>query len=208
MTQALIDDPLLANEVQPTKTVAEMVRADERLKRDFKLFTRATAHHPRHEGHGDPAGGQQGVLSNAGSKDKTLKLYEGYFHDPLNDIGKEAVMNDIRAGSRHIFPRIFGRVRMLLERLDPLDRVLETHAVELGGDFTAYRNHAYRVVNFCCALAPCADTSLEKVALAAAFHDLGIWTAHTFDYLAPSIRLACAHVACSVTPIGATMSPA
>ena len=86
---------------------------------------------------------------------------------------------------------------MLLERLDPLDRVLETHAVELGGDFTAYRNHAYRVVNFCCALAPCADASLEKVALAAAFHDLGIWTAHTFDYLAPSIRLACAHLACS-----------
>ena len=39
VVQALIDDPLLANEVQPTKTVAEMVRADERLKRDFKLFT-------------------------------------------------------------------------------------------------------------------------------------------------------------------------
>ena len=39
VVQALIDDPLLANEVQPTKTVAEMVRADERLKRDFAHFT-------------------------------------------------------------------------------------------------------------------------------------------------------------------------
>jgi hypothetical protein len=39
VTQALLDDPLLANEVQPTKTVAEMVRADERLKRDFHLFS-------------------------------------------------------------------------------------------------------------------------------------------------------------------------
>jgi alpha-beta hydrolase superfamily lysophospholipase len=29
--------------------------------------------------------------------DKTLKLYEGYFHDPLNDIGKEAVIADITA---------------------------------------------------------------------------------------------------------------
>ena len=29
--------------------------------------------------------------------DKTLKLYEGYFHDPLNDVGKEMVMTDIRA---------------------------------------------------------------------------------------------------------------
>jgi hypothetical protein len=83
---------------------------------------------------------------------------------------------------------------VLLERLDPLDRVLETHAAALGGDFHAYRNHTYRVVNLCAALSPCADASLEKVALAAAFHDLGIWTAHTFDYLAPSIELACNHL--------------
>jgi hypothetical protein len=82
----------------------------------------------------------------------------------------------------------------VLERLDPLDRVLEAHAAALGGDFTAYRNHTYRVVNFCFAMAPCTDAALEKIALAAAFHDLGIWTAHTFDYLAPSIELACRHL--------------
>jgi alpha-beta hydrolase superfamily lysophospholipase len=41
--------------------------------------------------------GSKEFYSNAGSKDKTLKLYEGYFNDPLNDIGKEAVMDDIRA---------------------------------------------------------------------------------------------------------------
>ena len=33
----------------------------------------------------------------AGSRDKTLKLYEGHFHDLLNDIGKETVMNDIKS---------------------------------------------------------------------------------------------------------------
>jgi alpha-beta hydrolase superfamily lysophospholipase len=33
----------------------------------------------------------------AGSKDKTLKLYEGHFHDLLNDIDKEVVMADIQA---------------------------------------------------------------------------------------------------------------
>jgi hypothetical protein len=75
--------------------------------------------------------------------------------------------------------------------------VLDAHAVELGEDFTAYRNHAYRVANFCAALTPCDDTALEKIALAAAFHDLGIWTARTFDYLAPSIDLACAHLGCA-----------
>jgi hypothetical protein len=86
---------------------------------------------------------------------------------------------------------------VLLERIGPLDRVLEAHAAELDGDFEGYRNHAYRVVNLHVALAPCADAALEKVALAAAFHDLGIWTARTFDYLPPSIDLACGHLDCA-----------
>lgn len=85
---------------------------------------------------------------------------------------------------------------MLRERIEPLDRVLETHAAALGPDFTAYRHHAYRVANLCVALRPCGDADFERVALAAAFHDLGIWTAHTFDYIAPSIELACAHPSC------------
>ena len=75
--------------------------------------------------------------------------------------------------------------------------MLDAHAAALGGDFTAYRNHAYRVANLCTALSPGEAEHLEKVALAAAFHDLGIWTAHTFDYLAPSIDLACAHLDCA-----------
>jgi len=86
---------------------------------------------------------------------------------------------------------------VLLDRIDPLDRVLEMHTAELGADFTAYRNHAYRVVNFHSALSPCTGDALEKVALAAGFHDLGIWTARTFDYLQPSIELACNHLECA-----------
>jgi hypothetical protein len=74
--------------------------------------------------------------------------------------------------------------------------VLDAHAVALGADFTAYRNHAYRVANLSAALHP-ADDAVERFALAAAFHDLGIWTARTFDYLAPSMNLACEHLACS-----------
>jgi hypothetical protein len=85
---------------------------------------------------------------------------------------------------------------MLLTRIDALDRVLEAHAAALGADFTAYRNHAYRVANLCVALRPCDGESFEKVALAAAFHDLGIWSARTFDYLPPSIALARDHAAC------------
>ena len=97
VTRALLDDPLLADEVQPTKTVAEMVRADERLKRDFGLFTLPLLIiHGTKDTVTRPEGSQE-FYANASSKDKTLKLYEGYFHDPLSDIGKEAVMADIRS---------------------------------------------------------------------------------------------------------------
>ena len=33
---------------------------------------------------------------NAGSTDKTLKLYEGHAHDLLNDLDRETVIIDIR----------------------------------------------------------------------------------------------------------------
>lgn len=75
-----------------------------------------------------------------------------------------------------------------------LDDVLRVHAVALGQDFAAYRNHAHRVVNLCAALCPLDAGQLRKVEIAAAYHDLGIWTGRTFDYLAPSMTLACAHL--------------
>lgn len=37
-----------------------------------------------------------GSLGMAGSADKMLKLYEGHYHDLLNDLGKEEVMADIK----------------------------------------------------------------------------------------------------------------
>ena len=82
----------------------------------------------------------------------------------------------------------------LVRDIPILDEVLNAHAGELGSDFAAYRNHTYRVVNFCVALSPDSTVHLDKIALAAAFHDLGIWTDHTFDYIPPSIRLARAHL--------------
>ena len=40
--------------------------------------------------------GSQLFYDTAGSTDKTLKLYEGHFHDLLNDIDKEVVVADIK----------------------------------------------------------------------------------------------------------------
>ena len=95
---------------------------------------------------------------------------------------------------------------MLLTALDTLDAVLERHADALGTDLVPYRHHAYRVVNFCAALSaqgsrtePRVSTpqpdALQKITIAVAFHDLGIWTDQTFDYLGPSERLAMVQLA-------------
>jgi hypothetical protein len=84
---------------------------------------------------------------------------------------------------------------MLLREISTLDEVLHDYAAELGGDFTAYRNHAYRVANLCVALSSGDPGQLQKIAIAAAFHDMGIWTDGTFDYLQPSIKLAGTYLA-------------
>jgi len=40
--------------------------------------------------------GSQRFYDTVGSRDKTLKLYDGHFHDLLNDLDKEIVMADIK----------------------------------------------------------------------------------------------------------------
>ena len=40
--------------------------------------------------------GSEFFYETAGSKDKTLNLYDGHYHDLLNDIGKEQVFDDVR----------------------------------------------------------------------------------------------------------------
>ena len=91
------EDPLIAGESQPLQTLAEMVRADERLEREFPLITLPVLIlHGTLDKITKPSGSQF-FYDTAGSTDKTLKLYEGHFHDLLNDTGKEQVMADIQS---------------------------------------------------------------------------------------------------------------
>jgi len=95
VVEAMNRDPLIDNEVQPTKTVAELVRADERLKAEFPLITLPVLIlHGTADKVTNPKGSQL-FFDTAGSVDKTLKLYEGHVHDLLNDFDKEKVMADI-----------------------------------------------------------------------------------------------------------------
>lgn len=93
--EAMETDPLIAGEVQPTRTVAELVLADERLKREFPLITLPVLIlHGTADKVTRPEGSQL-FYDTAGSADKTLNLYEGHAHDLLNDNDKEKVMADI-----------------------------------------------------------------------------------------------------------------
>jgi acylglycerol lipase len=96
VVETLNADPLIANEVQPTSTVAAMVRGDERLEREFpKITLPLLILHGTHDKATKPSGSQL-FYDKAGSKDKTLRLYDGHYHDLLNDLGKEGVLDDIR----------------------------------------------------------------------------------------------------------------
>lgn len=93
--KAMDSDPLIAHETQPTQTLAAMVRADERLKKEFPRITLPLLIlHGTADKATRPSGSQH-FYDAASSPDKTLKLYEGGYHDPLNDIEKEKVMADI-----------------------------------------------------------------------------------------------------------------
>jgi alpha-beta hydrolase superfamily lysophospholipase len=96
VVQAMNEDPLIAHETQPSQTVAAMVRADDRLKRNFPLITLPVLIlHGILDKNTRPSGSQR-FYDMVGSTDKTLKLYEGGFHDLLNDIDKKLVMQDIQ----------------------------------------------------------------------------------------------------------------
>jgi len=83
----------------------------------------------------------------------------------------------------------------LRTRVATLDALLHEHQTVLGIDYLPYRHHVYRMFNFCTWLVPLDGDQAELVAIAAALHDIGIWTAGTFDYLEPSAAAARSHLA-------------
>ena len=103
---AMNADPLIAHEVQPVQTVAEMARADMRLKREFPaILLPVLILHGTADRATKPSGSQF-FYDTAGSKDKTLKLYADHVHDLLNDLGKEEVMSDVREWIEGRLPRV------------------------------------------------------------------------------------------------------
>jgi alpha-beta hydrolase superfamily lysophospholipase len=95
VVEAMNNDPLIQGESQPAQTSKVLINAAERLNKEFPLIKLPVL---ILHGTGDKAtnpAGSQFFYDHAGSTDKTLKLYEGHYHDLLNDLDKELVMADI-----------------------------------------------------------------------------------------------------------------
>jgi acylglycerol lipase len=59
--------------------------------------------------------GSQRFYELAGSTDKTLELYEGGFHDLLNDVDRERVLADIASWIAQRIPQRLGTPASLIE---------------------------------------------------------------------------------------------
>jgi acylglycerol lipase len=97
IVELMNNDPLIARETQPTQTLAELIRADEKLKKEsLKITLPIFILH----GTGDKtakSSGSEFFFNTVGSTDKSIKLYYGGFHDLLNDVDKETVLADIQS---------------------------------------------------------------------------------------------------------------
>jgi acylglycerol lipase len=95
--EAMRKDPLVNHMPGPTHTLAALARADSRLRKSFSAISLPVLIlHGLADKAAKPRGSQI-FFDAAGSPDKTLKLYEGAFHDLLNDVDRERVMDDISA---------------------------------------------------------------------------------------------------------------
>jgi alpha-beta hydrolase superfamily lysophospholipase len=90
------NDPLIAHESQPTKTMEQLVIADERLKKEFPLIKIPVLILHGTKDNATKYSGSELFYKDAGSTDKTLKLYEGHYHNLLGDVDKEKVMADVQ----------------------------------------------------------------------------------------------------------------
>lgn len=100
----------------------------------------------------------------------------------------------IRGGSARAAAFHYSVNKMTEEKIPLLDEILGDYKSTIGADFVGYRNHVYRMVNFCFAFGDLSADERRKIVIAGCFHDIGIWTKKTFDYLPPSIELAASYL--------------
>ena len=96
VVESMNDDILIKGESQPAQTAKVLIDGARRLTDEFANITLPVLILHGTEDKATSPSGSQHFYEKAGSTDKTLKLYEGHFHDLLNDVDKEIVIADIQ----------------------------------------------------------------------------------------------------------------
>jgi acylglycerol lipase len=96
VVESMNDDILIKGESQPAQTAKVLIDGARRLTDEFASITLPVLILHGTEDKATSPSGSQHFYEKAGSTDKTLKLYEGHFHDLLNDVDKEIVIADIQ----------------------------------------------------------------------------------------------------------------
>ena len=76
------------------------------------------------------------------------------------------------------------------EYIPVVEEILGNWKNTIGSDYAGYKNHVYRLINFCFVQHRLSEEERAKIIIAACFHDLGLWSHGTFDYLRPSVSMA------------------
>ena len=95
MVAAYVNDPLVFHGKTPARLGAELLSAMLRVTAEAGVITLPiTIVQGAEDGLVDPSGAQM-LYDTVGSKDKTLKIYDGLYHEVFNEPERELVLKDV-----------------------------------------------------------------------------------------------------------------
>lgn len=97
VVDAYVSDPLVHHGKTPARLAAEMLKAMQRVTAEIGTLTVPFIAVQGSEDRLVDPGGAQMLFDGASSKDKTLKVYEGFFHEVFNEPERATVLADVAA---------------------------------------------------------------------------------------------------------------
>ncbi len=97
VVDAYVSDPLVYHGKTPARLAAEMLKAMQRVTAEIGTLTVPFIAVQGSEDRLVDPGGAQMLFDRASSKDKTLKVYEGFFHEVFNEPERATVLADVAA---------------------------------------------------------------------------------------------------------------
>ncbi len=96
VVQIYINDPLVFSGKTPVRLMSEMLKAMIRICEEMEKINLPLLMLHGSEDKLAPVVGSQNLNRRAGSMDKTLKIYDGLYHEVFNEPEREQVLNDVK----------------------------------------------------------------------------------------------------------------